>query len=374
MSNRRLLIISDSPMWMVGDEVFVFEPTLREVEALSDLFSSIMWLGYNHGDHPKEQARPTKRQNVIPIPLHAVAGGENWRDKLGILPRLPKLWRTIVSAIRDHHYIHTRGPSVPALLAVLFSYLDRTRVYWHKYAGNWKQPNAPLAYSLQRCLLRNCRHSLTVNGQWPGEPKHIVNFENPCLTEEELKSAAESTQRRSYELGASICFVGALTNGKGVREFLQSIELLEHGAKIREIVVAGDGPLRKELEDFSKRLRVRTTFLGSVGRKQIEEVYKAADMIVLPSASEGFPKVVAEAAAFGCIPVVSDVSSISQYIVDGKSGILLRDREVRTIASAIDRLLSDPNLRARMAQNLTCLPHLFTYERYCLKVESLLFT
>ena len=44
---------------------------------------------------------------------------------------------------------------------------------------------------------------------------------------------------------------------------------------------------------------------------------------VLPSYSEGFPKVIAEAMNFGCIPIVSDISCIRQYIINGKNGFLI---------------------------------------------------
>jgi glycosyltransferase involved in cell wall biosynthesis len=55
---------------------------------------------------------------------------------------------------------------------------------------------------------------------------------------------------------------------------------------------------------------------GALPRNAVFDIYRRSHFLLLPSRSEGFPKVVAEAANFGCIPIVSDVSSISQYVND----------------------------------------------------------
>jgi len=372
MSRRALLIISDSPMWKVGGKVFVFEPTLREVEWLADCFETITWIGYNFGEEPKLFARPTVKRNIEFIPLDPITGGSSFSNKLAIVPKLPVLWITLIRAIRQHHNIHTRGPSVPALIAILFSLFDSGRTYWHKYAGNWIQQKAPRAYALQRFLLRRCRHAVSVNGQWPGEPSHIISLENPCFTEAELKVAWQTTRKIKTD-GIVLCFVGALTPAKGIWEFLRAIPRLLHAERIEKIYIAGDGVLRAHLEEFAATLNVAIIFLGNIKRERINQLYQESDVIVLPSANEGFPKVIAEASAFGCLPVVSNVSSINQYINDGINGVLLPDTGEDSIASAIDLLLNDPDQRNAMVKELTTLASLFTYEGYCARVCSEIF-
>lgn len=364
MSDKNLLIISDSPMWKVNDKVFVFEPTLREVEWLADYFDKITWIGYNFGPEPKTFARLSSKSNIEFVPLDHITGGASFFEKIKMLPQLPTLGIIVIRAIRQHRYVHTRGPSVPALIAILYSHVDKARTYWHKYAGNWIQQNAPLAYAFQRFLLRRCNHIVSVNGYWPGEPPHVISLENPCFTQAELNVAWQT--KREFKIDrVSLCFVGALTPAKGIWEFLRAISLLENIERIDKVYIAGDGVLRQRLEEYSDGLKVQVVFLGNVKREQINQLYKESDVIVLPSANEGFPKVIAEASAFGCIPVVSDVSSISQYIRNGVNGVLLPNTKEETVAMAIDFLLSNINLRISMAKELTTLATLFTYERYC---------
>ena len=59
---------------------------------------------------------------------------------------------------------------------------------------------------------------------------------------------------------------------------------------------------------------VKIEFLGEVNKSSLNKIYEKCHILVLPSKSEGFPKVIAEAGAFGCVPVVSKVGSINHYI------------------------------------------------------------
>lgn len=365
-----LLIISDTPMWQTTDGVKVFEPTLREVEWLAEMFDRITWIGYGHENAPQNFARSTFQPNINFIVLPYAVGGSSWLQKLKIIPFIPMMMVTILRQIRENSNIHTRGPSVPALLSILASYLDRSRTYWHKYAGNWKQDPAPWAYALQRFLLRHNPHKVSVNGTWPGEPPTIINLENPCLTNQEFVAGRESAAQKSNTGFLNLCFVGALKPAKGIHYFIQSLSLLTHKHKIGQVYIAGDGPDRLTLQQEASSLPITVSFLGNIKRGEINNVYRNSHIIVLPSATEGFPKVIAEAAAFGCIPIVSDVSSISQYVKNGINGLLLENTKPKTIAKALDQLLYNDEIRKSMAIKLVDLAELFTYDRYCMRVRD----
>jgi glycosyltransferase involved in cell wall biosynthesis len=90
----------------------------------------------------------------------------------------------------------------------------------------------------------------------------------------------------------------------------------------------------------------------------------------LPSSSEGFPKVVAEGAAFGCIPLVTDVSSIAQYIHDGENGFLLKDNMVPTIITKINQIVNSLDLKSISMSSIT-ISTKFTYEYFNNRVDSL---
>jgi glycosyltransferase involved in cell wall biosynthesis len=372
LSKHNLLIISDTAMWRVGGEVQVFEPTLREVEWLGEMFKKITWIGYGYPGTPKSFARPTSKRNIEFVLLPYARGGKTFFEKLKILPFIPRLFFTILKHLRKNTFVHTRGPSVPALLAILISSFDNARAYWHKYAGNWIQDPVPAAYGLQRSLLKHNQHKVSVNGIWPDSPANFVNLENPCLTNTELKEANSVARNKTPGPALTICFVGGLVKAKGIHQFIDALALVEDKAKIKNVIIAGDGSDRPEVERSAKQLSIPIQFLGNIKRDALDAVYSDSDIIVLASATEGFPKVIAEAAAFGCVPVVTNVSSIGQYIVDKQNGMLLKNAQPEAIAAALDVLLQTEQL-AKMKTNIVQLSQLFTYERYCSRVLNEVF-
>ncbi len=112
------------------------------------------------------------------------------------------------------------------------------------------------------------------------------------------------------------------------------MQILKTAKKVGHVYIAGDGSERKALEEKAIKLPINVTFLGNLRRDAINKVYRDSQIIILPSDSEGFPKVIAEASAFGCVPIVTDVSAIGQYIKNGKNGLLLPDNKSTTIAKA----------------------------------------
>jgi glycosyltransferase involved in cell wall biosynthesis len=217
-------------------------------------------------------------------------------------------------------------------------------------------------------LLRHNQHKVSVNGTWPDSPANFVSLENPCLTDTELREANDVAQNKTSGPTVTICFVGGLVKAKGIHKFMDALELVKDKSKIKHVIIAGDGADRFEVERRANELLIPIQFLGNIKRDALNTVYTDSDIIVLPSATEGFPKVIAEAAAFGCVPVVTNVSSVGQYIVDKQNGILLKNAQPDTIAAALDHILLQNGQLTKMKINVVQLSELFTYERYCSRV------
>jgi glycosyltransferase involved in cell wall biosynthesis len=133
--------------------------------------------------------------------------------------------------------------------------------------------------------------------------------------------------------------------------------LLEALAAIREVHlwIAGDGPLRPQLERLATRLGVseRVRFLG--WRDDVPNLLACADLFVCPSLHEPLGNVVIEAWSAG-LPVVATASDGPVGLIeDGESGILVplpgdRAGGPRALARAIERVCEDPDLRARLGK------------------------
>ena len=81
---------------------------------------------------------------------------------------------------------------------------------------------------------------------------------------------------------------------------------------------------------------------GWVARDRLGPLYARAHMIVLPSRSEGWPKVLSEAMAYGAVPIASTVGSIPQYLREFGTGAVFDPADVEGFASAILEYARDP--------------------------------
>jgi glycosyltransferase involved in cell wall biosynthesis len=243
---------------------------------------------------------------------------------------------------------------------------------WFKYAGNWTQQNPPFSYSFQRWWLKsNFQDSIvTVNGKWPGQQKHVISFENPCITTEELKEANAIAKNKNFDGKLTICFVGRVEEQKGVGRIIETFKLLPD-VDVEKIIFVGDGPERKIFEEKAKGLKVKAIFMGGLSRFKLNDIYKESHIFCLPStASEGFPKVIAEAAAYGCVPVVSDISSIGQFVKHNENGILLKDVAPEIIAKAFNEVLENRDHLKYLSTNVVDIATPFTYDHYNSRIKN----
>ncbi len=363
----KLVIISDTPMVAVtGGGNRVFEPTLREIEYLAGIFDKIIWFGYPSGKRESFLYRAPNSTNIELRIFPYARGGSSIRDKLKIVPYLPALIINVIKILFQYEYIHTRGPSIPAFIAILFSNFFLTKRFWHKYAGSWNHPSPPLAYRLQRKLLKKSRHPVTINGFWGDTNPLILSFENPCFSSAELREAMRQEKNFNVEQ-YHVIFVGRLEEAKGIFQVVQAALTL--GKRFNWYLV-GEG---KEYSNVLKRVEGNSNIhvLGALNREELNKLYSKSHFIVLPSASEGFPKVISEACGYGCIPVVSPVSSIIQYITN-EFGFVLPNDSSEAIIKAFEWLQTDSELEKKsvLARSFASA---FTYERYVDRIRTEVF-
>lgn len=365
--SRILLIISDTSIvrQTVGSHL-IFEPTLREVEHLTEVFNEIHWYGFEAGNSKSYLFRGPKSEKIIIKTLPKAVGGNSFLQKLLILPVAPLLIIRVFNLICRYQYIHTRGPSLPAWIAIVVGIMFKKKRFWHKYAGSWNHPSPPLAYSLQRKLLKRSRHPVTINGFWGDTNPLILSFENPCFSSAELREAMRQEKNFNVEQ-YHVIFVGRLEEAKGIFQVVQAALML--GERFNWYLV-GEG---KEYNNVLNRVAGSSNIhvVGALNREELNKLYSKSHFIVLPSASEGFPKVISEACGYGCIPVVSPVSSIIQYI-SNEFGFVLPNDSSEAIIQAFEWLQTDSELEKKSALARS-FASAFTYERYVDRIRTEVF-
>ncbi|WP_207482569.1 glycosyltransferase family 4 protein [Arenibaculum pallidiluteum] len=115
------------------------------------------------------------------------------------------------------------------------------------------------------------------------------------------------------------------------------------------LTVAGDGPDLQRLRGRCAALGARVRFLGAVPPERAEALLEEHDCLIAPSRFEGLPMTVIEAMAAGCVPVTSLLRGVTDVIVEhGKTGMLFPVGDTRAAARAVEGLLRDGALLARM--------------------------
>jgi glycosyltransferase involved in cell wall biosynthesis len=128
-----------------------------------------------------------------------------------------------------------------------------------------------------------------------------------------------------------VLFAGRLSAEKGIAEFLEATEGIAR-------VIVGDGPLRGRVPET----------VGFVPHDLLAGYYRRAAVVACPSHREGYGVVAREAMAHGRPVVATRVGGLVDAIDDGETGLLVEPGDQAGLRAAIERLLSDSELRARL--------------------------
>jgi glycosyltransferase involved in cell wall biosynthesis len=144
--------------------------------------------------------------------------------------------------------------------------------------------------------------------------------------------------------------IGKLNRGKGVYELLRSIGMIAKENSSVKLVFVGDGGEREGLGKEAERLGIGDKVIFAGVRKDVERMYAAMDIFVLPSTcSEAFGMVIIEAMAMGKPVIGTMVGGIPELITDRKNGILVPSGDEKALTEAIQKYLTDRDFSAQVA-------------------------
>lgn len=375
---KKLVIISHTDHQVnASGEIAGWGPTVTEINYLADFWDEVVHVACFEEGPAKGSSLPYTKKNIR---LAAIPpfGGKRLRDKFSVITTAPEIISTVRSSLKGATHVQLRVPmGIGTYLLPFFALRRRSDyIFWVKYANNWAQKDAPRGYAFQRWFLKKdlagCK--TTINGFWPGQPPQCISFENPSLRLSDLEAGRTAWEGKIYEPPFVFTFIGRLDDEKGVGRILDALRLMDPSL-IGHVHFIGDG---KGMQDYRKAasfLHDKVSFHGYSSGTFIREILSVSHFFLLPTtASEGFPKVIAEACCFGCIPVSSDTSSIPHYVENGANGFLWRLSGDRSYAEVLfEAVHSDPQTLREMARNGASLAEKFTLERYHHRLTSEIF-
>jgi len=294
----------------------------------------------------------------------------------------------------DGNIVHVHFSTPPAEIAALLYAKRKELPIVLTYHGDWQESFGGIArrmalYFYNKFLLHEILSRVDViispSRHYVHESRFLAKYQDKIvvipngINVKDFNapySKEECRKKLGLEVnGYVILFVGNLTPYKGPEILVRAMPEVMREIPSAELVFVGNGSMRKELEELSKRLGIEkhVKFAGFVKESLKPLYYKAADVFCLPSVTttESFGIVNLEAMACGVPIVASKVGGIPDVVRDGENGLLVPPKNPLALAHAIVRLLEDERLRKRMGEKAKKEVEKYSWEKIAEMTEKL---
>ena len=360
-SDKRIKVMRIIARMNVGGPAVQVSGLMRGLSATD--FDHRLYTGYcaeDEGDYIKEQA-----PDVQAIQLDGLGRKVNPRADFLILFQLIKEIRTFKP---DVIHTHTAKAGVIGRLASILSLHPSKRVHTfhgHLLSGYFNPLITNLVIFIEKILALKTNILVSVGEKVRDEllAKKIGKFSKyrifpPGLALKDLVDRESALKILGLESNfLYISFVGRVTQIKRPDRFLDMVEIIAKQSTNIKFLVAGGGDLLDECMKSAKQRSLPVVFLG--WRSDIENVLSASDIVVLTSDNEGTPISLIQAGLAGKPTVSTNVGSVKEIVLDGKTGFVT-DLTADSLAKSITSLINDEVVR----KNFGAAAHVHTHMNY----------
>lgn len=333
----------------------------------------------------QDGAPPESRDYRIQARNLEVVRQPYYTSSMGALRHAIPITRAYARVCREADAVFIRGmvPYVQPLYALALWHRRRP-CHWivgnpiallktHRRAG-WATDMASLLYARQDQVFTRLGRRLTggafvCNGRELGEvfksPRTAVTVSS-TVTDDEFHERSDTCQTTPIR----ILFIGIPRPEKGLQYLLEALARLNTEPPCELTIVGASEQFRgyrEELEQLTQRLgiaaRVHWVGYATYGPPMFRYL-RSADLLVLPTLSEGTPRVLIEARANSLPIVASNVGGIPTSVTDGLDGLLVPPKDPVALAGAIGRIINDGELRRSLINNGRRTARTMTVDRF----------
>lgn len=280
----------------------------------------------------------------------------------------------LCKAMKTANHIHLRCPGNMGLLGSVVQILFPKTPKTAKYAGNWDpKSKQPWTYRLQKWIISNSfltrNMQVLVYGEWEHSSKNSKAFFTATYSEADK----EPVLPRNWRQTIHFVFVGTLVKGKNPLYAIQMVERLFHLGHNVQLSIYGEGVLRSVLEHYitANQLEEIVHLASNQPKEIVKKAYQTSHFVLLPSDSEGWPKVIAEGMFWGCVPLATKVSCVPYMLDYGKRGIVL-EMNLEKDSQRISALLLNPLQLDSLQKRAVSWSRLYTTDDFELEIKKLL--
>lgn len=370
---QRILVVSAVIHRRWRGRLYGYTPYVREVDAWSHLFNEVRIIGPVIDGPPPDDCAPFSSENVAIVDVPAT-GGDTLVAKAAQALRVPLLALHLIRQMNWADAIQVRSPSNLGVVALPLAPLFSQRLHC-KYAGMWGAfDGEPFSSRFQRRILVSSwwRGPVSVYGPASTDPPKVHDSFSTALTKAQL-AVPRPTDDRPAGSPARVLFVGRLSEAKNVDAVIRAVTNLEQSGVRCTLEVIGDGPMRAALEALvaETELGDAVTFRGALPVDEVLSAYRRSDFLALVSESEGWPKVIVEAMAFGVVVIGNDRGLVPRIVEDGR-GYSIPPGDAQSLARVITDLVGDPQVRRLVADRASTWARPFSLEYFADDLRRLL--
>lgn len=311
-----------------------------------------------YAEAPADAGRHGRLRSMPALLAEALAvEGPSPRRVLSALRRAKAVRRFAAEADRRGiRHLHAHFASLPATLAFMTARLTGATVSFAAHARDIYLEPAALPRKLSRatlCVTCSRANAEFLRGLAPqaGRSRVVVVYHGTDLDRFTFRPRTEPASP------PLVVAMGRFVPKKGFDVLLRACALLRSRMELRCEIV-GEGPLAAHLPSLARRLDLGGTcsFPGWMPYERTPQLYGRADVLAAPSVvapdgdRDGLPNVVVEAMASGVPVVACRVGSIPEAVLHEQTGLLVPPGDPVALANALERLLTDADLRAAVAR------------------------
>lgn len=368
----KFLIITHTPHKKHNNQWFAYGPYINEMRLWEKYVDEVHIVAPLSTETPSAIEMDYKHPHIQfnEVPAFSLLGFGNTLKTLFQTPGI--LWR-LFKSMRTADHIHLRCPGNMGLLGCVVQVFFPQKKKTAKYAGNW-DPHArqPLSYRFQKWILNNTfltkNMQVMVYGHWPNASKNIQSFFTATYPE-----AKKQVLEKDITSPFKALFVGGLTPGKDPLYAVKLVHQLQQKGMEIALDIFGEGVERTHIETYleTHNLKNSITLNGNQSAEVVEQAFKDSHFLILSSRSEGWPKAVAEAMFWGCIPLSTPVSCVPEMLGQGKRGVLLT-QSLENDTQLFLKLLSNTDALQQMSSAARQWSQQFTLDAFEKKIKQLI--
>lgn len=344
-SKKKLVIITNVRHYEVAGLLYASGPYTLQIQPLADLFEKVLIAApfQIQNGLPPPDCLPFANRNISILPQKE-SGGRTFREKFLLFVNVPRHVMELCRAMLQGDVIQVRCPCNLGLLGTILAPMF-SKYLIANYAGQWNSfAGEPFSSRVERFILRSWwwRNGLVlVYGGGPNQPKQIVQFFASTMTAKQVQRGIEVAFHKRFMVPVQIIFVGRLVSVKGVDILLRAAGVLLKQKVSFKLSIIGDGPDRERLKKIAKQLDLagHVDFVGALPYEEVMSWYEKAHVLVLPTKSEGFGKVLVEAMCYGVICVATDTGLIPWMLKD--RGFVFPYGDVEALANQLRNIVEN---------------------------------